>query len=113
MTNVSELIAEAIFVGIDVSKDTLEVALGECAKTQTLGNNDTGIAALLAELQSAAAGDSASDNPVQSYCWDALERVARVVRPEDLSPLLGNILKPLFTAVGAADAWMGRRGQCG
>ena len=51
MTNVSELIAEAIFVGIDVSKDTLEVALGECAKTQTLGNNDTGIAALLAQLK--------------------------------------------------------------
>ena len=51
MTNVSELIAQAIFVGIDVSKDTLEVALGESAKTQTLGNNDTGIAALLAQLK--------------------------------------------------------------
>lgn len=51
MTNVSELIAEAIFVGIDVSKGTLEVALGESAKTQTLGNNDTGIAALLAQLK--------------------------------------------------------------
>lgn len=51
MTNVSELIAEAIFVGIDVSKDTLEVALGESAKTQTLGNNETGIAALLAQLK--------------------------------------------------------------
>ena len=34
MTNASEL----IFVGIDVSKDTLEVALDDSAKTQTLGN---------------------------------------------------------------------------
>lgn len=51
MTNVSELTLEPIFVGIDVSKDTLEVALGESAKTQTLGNNETGIAALLAQLK--------------------------------------------------------------
>ena len=51
MTNVSELTTEAIFVGIDVSKDTLEVALGENAKTQTLGNDQAGVAALLAQLK--------------------------------------------------------------
>ena len=47
MTNASEL----IFVGIDVSKATLEIALDDSAKTQTLGNNEAGIQALLARLE--------------------------------------------------------------
>ena len=47
MTNASEL----MFVGIDVSKATLEIALDDSAKTQTLGNNEAGIKALLARLE--------------------------------------------------------------
>ena len=47
MTNASEL----IFVGIDVSKDTLEVALDDSAKTQTLGNDEAGVKALIAKLK--------------------------------------------------------------
>ena len=47
MTNVSEL----IFVGIDVSKATLERALDDKAKTLCLRNDESGVAALLAELK--------------------------------------------------------------
>jgi transposase len=47
MTNASEL----IFVGIDVSKATLEVALDDSAKTQTIGNDAAGVQALLAQLE--------------------------------------------------------------
>lgn len=47
MTNASEL----IFVGIDVSKDTLEVALDDKSKTQCLGNDAKGVKALIARLQ--------------------------------------------------------------
>ena len=47
MTDVSEL----IFVGIDVSKDTLEVALDDNSKTQCLGNDAKGVEALIAKLQ--------------------------------------------------------------
>jgi transposase len=47
MTNASEL----IFVGIDVSKATLELALDDSAKTQTLGNDEAGVAALIAKLK--------------------------------------------------------------
>ena len=47
MTNASEL----IFVGIDVSKATLEVALDDSAKTQTLGNDEAGVDALIAQLK--------------------------------------------------------------
>ncbi|MEK7415455.1 MAG: transposase, partial [Planctomycetota bacterium] len=47
MTNASEL----IFVGIDVSKATLEVALDDSSKTQCLGNDDAGIKALIAKLK--------------------------------------------------------------
>lgn len=47
MTNVSEL----IFVGIDVSKATLELALDDSSKTQTLGNDEAGIKALMAQLK--------------------------------------------------------------
>jgi transposase len=46
MTNVSEL----IFVGIDVSKATLEVALDDSAKTQCFANTADGVAALLGML---------------------------------------------------------------
>lgn len=51
MTDVSEL----IFVGIDVSKGTLEVALDDSAKTQTLGNDEAGVNALIAKLKPLAA----------------------------------------------------------
>ena len=55
MTNVSELTSdltiEPIFVGIDVSKDTLEVCLGDGAKTQTLANSEGGLAELLTQLK--------------------------------------------------------------
>lgn len=44
--NVSEL----IFVGIDVSKDTLEVALDDKSKTQCIANAEAGIAALVKQL---------------------------------------------------------------
>ncbi len=47
MTDASEL----IFVGIDVSKATLEVALDDSAKTQTLGNDEAGVGALIARLK--------------------------------------------------------------
>lgn len=46
MTNASEL----IFVGIDVSKTTLEVALDDSAKTQCFGNDEAGVKALVAKL---------------------------------------------------------------
>ena len=42
---------ELIFVGIDVSKSTLEVALNDKAKTQTLGNDEEGLKALIAKLK--------------------------------------------------------------
>jgi len=51
MTNASEL----IFVGIDVSKGTLELALDDSAKTQTLGNDQGGVDALIAKLKPLAA----------------------------------------------------------
>ena len=47
MTDASEL----IFVGIDVSKATLEVALDDSAKTQTLGNDQAGVDALISRLK--------------------------------------------------------------
>lgn len=42
---------ELIFVGIDVSKATLEVALDDKSKTQTLGNDEQGLKALIAQLK--------------------------------------------------------------
>ena len=42
--------AELIFAGIDVSKATLEVALGSAAKTQCFGNDDKGVKALIGHL---------------------------------------------------------------
>ena len=47
MTSASEL----IFVGIDVSKATLELALDDSAKTQTLGNDDVGVTAVIDRLE--------------------------------------------------------------
>lgn len=43
--------AESIFVGIDVSKATLEVALDDKGRTQTVANDEAGLKALLANLQ--------------------------------------------------------------
>jgi transposase len=42
--------SELIFVGIDVSKATLEVALDDQAKTQCFANTEAGIAALVKQL---------------------------------------------------------------
>lgn len=42
--------SELFFVGIDVSKDTLEVALDDKSKTQCIANDDTDIAALVKKL---------------------------------------------------------------
>jgi transposase len=42
---------ELIFVGIDVSKATLEVALDDKGKTQTLGNDEAGLKALIGQLK--------------------------------------------------------------
>lgn len=47
MTDASEF----IFVGIDVSKGTLELALDDSAKTQTLGNDEAGVNALIGRLK--------------------------------------------------------------
>lgn len=49
MMNASEL----SFVGIDVSKDSLELAMDEKGKTQCLSNNEDGINKLLAAIKSA------------------------------------------------------------
>ena len=45
--NVSEL----IFLGIDVAKDTLEVALDDQSKTQCIANSGTEIGALVNRLK--------------------------------------------------------------
>jgi transposase len=42
---------EPVFVGIDVSKETLEVALDDKSKTQTYGNNDAGLKELITRLK--------------------------------------------------------------
>jgi len=45
--------SEVIFVGIDVSKDTLEVACDDTRKTLTFSNDEAGIQALLAHIKAA------------------------------------------------------------
>lgn len=47
-------VTEAVFVGIDVSKDTLEVALGERAPTMRFANDEKGVQALTEHLQALA-----------------------------------------------------------
>jgi len=51
-------VTETVFVGIDVSKDTLEVALGESAKTLRFDNVDKGVKALVKHLQALPGGVS-------------------------------------------------------
>lgn len=55
MTNVSNTtstsISEPVFIGIDVSKDTLEVAVSGATKTHTVSNNDKGLRTLLELLK--------------------------------------------------------------
>ena len=59
MMNASEL----IFVGIDVSKDSLEIALNDKDKTLYVSNDETGVAALLSVIKSACKKSMAgSDN---------------------------------------------------
>ena len=48
--------SEMIFVGIDVSKDTLELALDDKGKTHNLSNDETGIKRLLAIITAAQSG---------------------------------------------------------
>ena len=45
--------SELSFIGIDVSKDSLELAMDEKGKTQCLSNNDDGVIKLLAAIKSA------------------------------------------------------------
>lgn len=45
--------SELSFVGIDVSKDSLELAMDEKGKTQCLSNNEDGVVKLLAAIKSA------------------------------------------------------------
>ena len=45
--------SELIFIGIDVSKDSLELALSDKGKTQYIDNDDRGIAKLLATIKAA------------------------------------------------------------
>lgn len=52
MINASDL----IFVGIDVSKDTLELALDDKGETQSVSNDKAGIQSLLAVLKAASSG---------------------------------------------------------
>jgi len=60
MMNASEM----IFVGIDVSKDSLELALDDKSKTQCFGNDEKGIAALLAAINAALlTGEDGADKP--------------------------------------------------
>jgi len=69
--------SELIFVGIDVSKDTLEIAFDDKGKTRQFGNDETGIAALLADIKAAqsAAGDVGA---VVLEATGGFERVAAV-----------------------------------
>lgn len=48
--------SELIFVGIDVSKDTLELALDDKGKTRNLSNDEAGIKSLLAIIKAAPSG---------------------------------------------------------
>ena len=48
--------SEMIFVGIDVSKDTLELALDDKGQTHNLSNDETGIKRLLAIITAAQSG---------------------------------------------------------
>ncbi len=50
--------SEMIFVGIDVSKDTLEIALDDKGKTHNLSNDKAGIKCLLAIITAAQSGSS-------------------------------------------------------
>jgi len=51
MTKISQN-QDELFVGVDVSKATLEVALDDKRKTEQFNNDQAGIAALLTQLQS-------------------------------------------------------------
>ena len=48
--------SELIFVGIDVSKDTLELALDDKGKTQNVSNDEAGIKSLLATIKAVQPG---------------------------------------------------------
>ena len=71
MTNDSEL----VFVGIDVSKDTLELALDDKGKTRSLSNDELGIAALL-KIIKAAQSDSGGVGGVVFEATGGFEREA-------------------------------------
>lgn len=56
--------SELIFIGIDVSKDSLELALNDKGKTEYINNDDRGIAKLLAVIK-------AVDGPVGAVVLEA------------------------------------------
>lgn len=71
MTNDSEL----VFVGVDVSKDTLELAFDDKGKTRSLSNDELGIAALL-EIIKAAQSESGGVGGVVFEATGGFEREA-------------------------------------
>ena len=73
MTNDSEL----VFVGIDVSKDTLELALDDKGKTHSLSNDELGIESVL-KIIKAARSESGGVGAVVFEATGGFEREAAV-----------------------------------
>lgn len=66
-----------------------------------------GIVSILQSLQaekghSVSNPASASDDPLQSYCWDALSRIAHAIGADEFRPYIGTIM-PLLIAGAAAE----------
>jgi len=59
------------------------------------------VVGLLVDMQTSRNGVSATDDPMQSYCWDALSRLYLVLNPADLVPFLPKLFSLLFTAIQA------------
>lgn len=67
----------------------------------------SGIVSILQSLQSekghtVANPASASDDPLQSYCWDALSRIAHAIGADEFRPYIGTIM-PLLIAGASAE----------
>ncbi len=85
MMNASEM----IFVGIDVSKDTLELALDDKSKTQCFNNNEQGIKQLLARINGVKNGDeSVSVGAIVLEATGGFERQAAVALCEAGWPVM-------------------------
>lgn len=67
-------------------------------------NSLQGIVGILQSLARERAGEAvgtAADDPVQSYCWDAIGRLAQALGPDEFQPYLPHIVPPLLTAAKA------------